>query len=150
MGPHAKCNPGTGKCAPCTPGKDDPSCTQVQNACDEECVKQSLSKCNHDTGKCEHCADNSTAPGCVLTGACEATCGHVPPPPVSTYKCDWEHAEPQCVADKDATMNKTECAQTCEEPSFAKCNYANNTCEKCDHTKDKDCIYTMDYCKVEQ
>jgi hypothetical protein len=47
-------------------------------------------------------------------------------------------------------MNKTECAQKCEEPSFGKCNYANNTCEKCDHTKDKDCIYTMDYCKVEQ
>lgn len=47
-------------------------------------------------------------------------------------------------------MNKTECAQTCEQPAFAKCNYANNTCEKCDHTKDKDCVYTMDYCKIEQ
>jgi len=24
-----------------------------------------------------------------------------------------------------------------------------NTCEKCDHTKDKDCIQTMQFCKAE-
>jgi hypothetical protein len=47
-------------------------------------------------------------------------------------------------------MNKTECAQTCEEPDFGKCNFKNNTCDKCDHTKDKDCIQLMSFCKVAQ
>jgi hypothetical protein len=48
-------------------------------------------------------------------------------------------------------MNKTECAQKCETPAFGKCDFKNNTCVKCEQGKgDNDCLYTMDYCKVEQ
>jgi len=47
-------------------------------------------------------------------------------------------------------MNKTECAQTCQQVPFGKCNFKNNTCEKCDNTKDKDCTQIMSFCKVEQ
>lgn len=47
-------------------------------------------------------------------------------------------------------MNKTQCTQTCEEPAFGKCEFSNNTCVKCNHTGDSQCIQTMDYCKIAQ
>lgn len=47
-------------------------------------------------------------------------------------------------------MNKTQCAQSCEEPQFGKCNFTQNTCDKCNHTSDPQCIQTMDYCKAAQ
>jgi len=148
--PHAKCNAGTGKCSACTPGKDDKECTQVKNACDEECVKQSLSKCNPQ-GKCDKCEDDKPTAGCVNTAACEATCKPHKPTD-GKYECKWDGqgGKPQCVESKTSDKTKTECEQTCMNPSFAKCNFQNNTCEKCDHTKDKDCLQTMDYCKTEQ
>lgn len=46
-------------------------------------------------------------------------------------------------------MNKTECNSTCVGVPFGKCNYDNNTCDPCKQG-DKDCIYTMAYCKVAQ
>merc|ERR1711937_1069540 len=106
-----------------------------------------MGKCNLKTGKCEECKEGS---GCVPSGSCEATCGVPPHPKNDKYRCDWAHATPQCMADEDAVQNKTECEQKCQAPSFAKCNFQNNTCEKCDHTKDKDCIQTMDFCKIAQ
>jgi len=143
--PHAKCNPGTGKCSPCEQGDKD--CTQVKEECDQECKPQEVSKCNHDTGKCEKCSDGGT--GCVPTKACEETCQVGPTK--SMYKCNWSAEHPTCIEDKMATMNKTECAQTCQEVSFGKCDFKNNTCVKCNHTAgDKDCLYTMDFCKIAQ
>jgi len=146
--PHAKCNAGTGKCAECKPGTDK-DCTQVKTTCDEECTKQALSKCNPQ-GKCDKCDEGSSDPGCVPTGGCEATCKPHPPPGPHMYKCQWNSTEPKCVADEQGSMNKTQCAQTCQQPSFGKCNFGNNTCEKCVQFKDKDCLYTMDQCKVQQ
>jgi hypothetical protein len=106
-----------------------------------------LSKCNTDTGKCEKCTEGT---GCVPTAGCEATCKHIPHPDHDPYLCDWTQSPPKCKQDKTGSMNKTECAQKCEQPSFAKCNFQNNTCEKCEQGTDKDCLYTEDYCKVEQ
>lgn len=143
--PHAKCHPSNGTCSACDPATDK-SCTQVKTACDQECSKMELSKCNSDTGKCEKCEDGGT--GCVPTAGCEETCSIKPHE--NPYKCNWQSGHPTCMQDPDGTMNKTECAQTCEEPSFGKCDFKNNTCVKCDHTKDKECIQTMDFCKIAQ
>jgi hypothetical protein len=64
--------------------------------------------------------------------------------------CSWNTTVPKCVQDEKGTLNKTQCAQTCEVVPFGKCDFTNNTCVKCNHTGDKDCLQTMDYCKAAQ
>jgi len=143
--PHAKCNPSTGKCASCDP-KTDPDCGQTKIACDQECSIQALSKCGTD-GKCTPCPEGGA--GCVPAAACDSTCK--PHPPIGElWKCSWSTAVPKCVQDPEGTLNKTQCAQSCEAPAFGKCDFKNNTCVKCNHTADPTCIQTMDYCHAAQ
>jgi len=144
--PHAKCDPGTGKCASCDPATDK-DCTQTQVACDQECAVLPLSKCDRTTGKCSPC--DKSAPGCVPAAACDNTCT-IGPAPSELYKCSWNTTVPKCVQDKEGTLNKTQCAQSCEVVPFGKCDFGNNTCVKCNNTSDKDCIQTLDYCKSAQ
>jgi len=143
--PHAKCDPAVGKCSACDPATDK-DCTQIKQSCDEECQVMKLSKCDKETGKCTSCPHGGD--GCVPSAACDSTCSvH---PSENPYKCSWNSTVPKCVQDKEGTMNKTECAQKCEEPAFGKCDYKNNTCVKCKQGTDKDCMYLMDYCKTAQ
>ena len=48
-------------------------------------------------------------------------------------------------------MSKMQCTDQCRPAAYAKCNFANNTCEKCTPgDDDKDCIYLESYCKTAQ
>jgi len=104
-----------------------------------------LGKCNRETGKCESCKDGA---GCIPKASCDDQCKKGPVE--NMYNCSWKSSKPQCLQDPKGTMNKTECAQKCEEPAFGKCDTKNNTCVKCNHTSDPSCLYTMDYCKTAQ
>jgi hypothetical protein len=56
----------------------------------------------------------------------------------------------QCKKSDAGTYSEKECNDACKAPDFAKCDFKNNKCVGCTVGKDKNCMYSLDYCKIMQ
>jgi len=87
---------------------DGNSCHFAPPAQDEQPIEilyddpKNYSKCNQETFQCEHCDPGSGIAGCVPDEDCKANCSN-------TFRCDWSHSPPRCVADPKGSMTHKAC-----------------------------------------